>query len=235
MRGQGEKSKDHSYPQGLQHRPDCNKMYRKGEWTMTDYLCAPMESEERGQLYHGSAVPALKELLPLSVLHGSSEKVAYLSSSIPYTLLYIWDAEKTQYSSKWVTGWVKNGTAYYEEQFPGQLRAFYEGVRGYVYSALKSGYVQSLPHREDLFYSRNPIRVYRVTEIPDVYQALLEYERAGKFHVLRYENASEEKRAELTNRIAAYITENNLPTQDSEESSFMKRYFARAWEKAKRG
>ncbi len=201
---------------------------------MTDHLCAPTESEERRQLYHGSAVPALKELLPLSVLHGSGEKVVYLSSSIPYTLLYIWDAEKTQYSTKWVTGWVKDGIAYYEEQFPGQLQAFYEGIRGYVYCVLKSGDVQSLPQREDLFYRGNPIRVYRATEIPDVYQALLEYERAGKFHVFRYENASEEKRAELTNRIATYIIENNLPERDSEEARFMKRYFARAWEKAKR-
>ncbi len=189
--------------------------------------------EMEQQLYHGSAVPALTELRPLSVLHGSDEKVVYLSSNVPYTLLYIWDAEKTQYSRKWVTGWVKDGIAYYEEQFHGQLKAFYEGVRGYVYSVLKSGDVTALPHREDLFCSKTPIRVYRVTEIPDVYQALLEYERAGQFHVLRYENASVEKQAELTERIAAYITQNNLPEQDSEESHFMKRYFAQAWEKAK--
>lgn len=208
---------------------------------MTDYPCARrhypeswaiVEAEE--QLYHGSAVPDLTELLPLSVLHGCDEKVVYLSSSVPYTLLYIWDAGKAQYSQKWVTGWVKDGVAYYEEQFSGQLKAFYAGVRGDVYSVLKSGDVLSLPHREDLFYSRNPIRVYRVTEIPDVYQALLEYERAGKFRVLRFEDASEEKQAELTDRIAAYIIQNDLLKQDSEESHFMKRYFARAWEKAKK-
>jgi len=187
--------------------------------------------EAERQLYHGSAVPALTELRPLSALHGSDEKVVYLSSSIPYTLLYIWDGEKTQCSRKWVTGWVEDGIAYYEEQFSGQLKAFYAGVRGYVYSALKSGDVRSLPHREDLFYSRKPIRVQSVTEIPDVYQALLEYERAGKFCVLRYEDASEEKQAELTDRIATYIIQNNLLEQDSEESRFMKRYFARAWEK----
>ncbi len=187
--------------------------------------------EAERQLYHGSAVPDLTELRPLSVLHGSDEKVVYLTSSIPYTLLYIWDAEKTQYSRKWVTGWVEDGIAYYEEQFPGQLKAFYGGVRGYVYSVLKSGDVTALPHREDLFYSKTPIRVCRVTEIPDVYQALLEYERAGQFHVFQYENASVEMQTELTDRIAAYIIKNNLPERGSEESYFMKRYFARAWEK----
>ncbi len=182
-------------------------------------------------LYHGSAVPALTELRPLSILHGSDEKVVYLSSSVPYALLYIWDAEKTQYSSKWVTGWVKDGIAYYEEQFSGQLKAFYEGVRGCVYSVLRSGDTLSLPNREDLFYSKMPIRVYRVTEIPDVYQALLEYERAGKLCVFRFENASKEKQMELTNRIVDYIIQNSLPEQDSEESRFMKRYFVLAWEK----
>ena len=45
----------------------------------------------------------------------------YLSSSIPYVLLYIWDAGKTSYSKKWVTGWIRDGIAHYEEQFPGQL------------------------------------------------------------------------------------------------------------------
>ncbi len=196
---------------------------------MIYYHCLKREAER--ELYHGSAIPALTELLPLSALHGSDGKVVYLSSSIPYALLYIWDAEKTQYSNKWVTGWVKDGSTYYEEQFPGQLKAFYGGVRGYVYSVLKSGDVLPLPHREDLFCSKTPIRVCRVTEIPDVYQALLEYERAGKFCVLRYENASKEKQMELTDRIAAYITQNNLPEQDSEESRFMKRYFVQAWEK----
>lgn len=207
---------------------------------MTDYHCSKQKDPRSGAaveterlLYHGSAVPGVTELLPLSVLHGSGGKVVYLSPCIPYTLLYIWDAEKTQYSRKWVTGWVKDGIAYYEEQFPGQLKAFYEGVRGYVYGVLKNGDVQLLPDREDLFYSGTPIRVYRVTEIPDVYQALLEYERAGKLRVLRFENASEEKQAELTDRIAAYITENSLWKQDSEESRFMKRYFVQGWEKAK--
>ena len=182
--------------------------------------------------YHGSAVANLAELQPLSKLHQSEEQVVYLSSHLPYVLFYIWDAEKTGSSRKWVTGWLRDGVAYYEEQFPGQLKAFYEGVRGYVYSVLPSDSIQSMPQREDLFYSTEPVKVYHTQEIPDVYQALLQYEHEGRLTLLRFENAAPEKQEELTDRIATYIRESKLTEQDSEHSRFMRRYFVDAWRKA---
>ena len=182
--------------------------------------------------YHGSAIANLTELQPFSRLHHSEEQVIYLSSGLPYVLFYIWDAEKTGSSRKWVTGWLKDGVAYYEEQFPGQLKAFYEGVRGYVYCVLPDDKVQPMPQREDLFYSIDPVKVYRTHEIPDVYQALLQYEREGKFMLLRFEDANPEKQEELINRIAAYIRESKLPEQDSEHSRFMRKYFVDAWRRA---
>ena len=183
-------------------------------------------------IYHGSAIPSLTELQPLSRLHNTEKNVVYLSSSIPYVLLYIWDSEKTQYSRKYVTGWLKDGITYYEEQFPGQLRAFYEGVRGYVYSAAQSDDMQLVQQREGMFYSELPVSVCRVTEIPDVYQELLRYEQEGLFRVLRYEEASPEKQAELTERIATFIARDGMIDRDGEQARFMKRYFTDAWEKA---
>lgn len=81
-------------------------------------------------LYHGSSVSDIDVLVPRSALHLSNERVVYLTSSIPYALVYIWDQQKTGSSKKWVTCWQSKGITYYEEQFPGQLRAFYEGVEG---------------------------------------------------------------------------------------------------------
>lgn len=182
--------------------------------------------------YHGSVVADLTELQQLSKLHQSEERVVYLSSNLPYVLFYVWDTEKTGSSRKWVTAWLKDGVAYYEEQFPGQLKAFYEGVRGYVYSILPDDRVQPMPQREDLFCSSTPIKVYRTQEIPDVYQALLQYECEGKFKLLRFEDASPEKQEELIYRIATYIRESKLSEQDSEHSRFMKKYFKDAWKKA---
>lgn len=193
---------------------------------------AVVEAEEKSLLHHGSAVPALSELHPLSKLHNSNQKVVYLSSSIPYVLLYIWDADKTSYSKKWVTGWLKDGIAHYEEQFPGQLKAFYSGVRGYIYSTLRNDNMEFVQQREEMFYSSAPVSVYRVTEIPDVYQELIRYESEGLFCVHRFEEASPEKQAELIERIVSYIKMNDLIEQDNEQSCFMKRYFEQAWNKA---
>ena len=155
-----------------------------------------------------------------------------LSSSIPYALLYIWDADKTQYEQKWVTGWLKDGIAYYEEQFPGQLKASYEGVRGYIYSTLPDNNMKSVQRREKMFYSPTAVNVYRVTEIPDVYAELMRYEQVGLFRLQRFEDASEEKQTELIDRIAEYITREQLHNLDNDHSRFMERYFTQAWEKA---
>ena len=193
---------------------------------------AIVEEEERKLLYHGSPVAGLTELQPFSKLHQSEQTVVYLSSGFPYVLLYIWDAEKTGSSRKWVTAWAKDGITYYEEQFPGQLRAFYEGVSGYVYSVLPDESVQTVPQREDLFFSTAPVKIYRAQVISDVYQALLQYEREGKFQLLRFEDAAPEKQEELIDRIAVYIRDNDLTEQDSEHSRFMKKHFVDAWNKA---
>ena len=193
---------------------------------------AVVEAEEARLLFHGSAVSGLRELKPLSKLHDSEQRAVYLSSSIPYILLYIWDAEKTGSSRKWVTAWLENGVAHYEEQFPGQLRAFYEGVQGYVYSTLPGEGMQSVQNREGMFFSTEPVDVYRVTDVRDVYRELLRYEKEGSFKLHRFEDAPPEKQAELTERIAAYIKESGLPTQDSEHAHFMERYFTDAWKVA---
>lgn len=184
-------------------------------------------------VYHGSAIPSLTELKPLSRLHNTEKNVVYLSSSVPYVLLYIWDSGKTQYSQKWVTGWLKGGIAYYEEQFPGQLKAFYEGVRGYVYSVAQSDTMQLVQQREGMFYSGLPVSVCCTTEILDVYQELLRYEQQGLFRVLRYDEATAEKQTELTERIATFIAEDGMIDRNDEQARFMKRYFVDAWEKAR--
>ena len=65
-----------------------------------------------------------------------------------------------------------------------------------------------------------------------MYQMILQYEREGKFKLLRFEESSPEKQVELIDRIATYIRESKLTEQDNEHSRFMKRYFVDAWRKA---
>lgn len=180
--------------------------------------------------YHGSSIDGITVLNARSSLHNSDKNVVYLTDNAPYALFYIWDAEKTGSRSKHVTAWVKDGVAYYEEQFPDQLRAFYQGVSGYLYTI--QGDFSAVDGRANLFYSENDTPISDMTAIRDVYAALLQYEADGKLVVLRYAEQTAERQNELIELIAAAIRKNGLYANDPEMQRFLRHYFKAAWQKA---
>lgn len=184
-------------------------------------------------LFHGSNVADITHLEARSKLHGADEYVIYLTDHVPYALFYIWDAAHTGTQSKHVTGWTKDGIAFYEEQFPDQLRTFYQGVSGYLYYVNETPCIQSMQDRQNIFYSTEDMPIVKKEWIPDIYDALQEYERVGLLKVLRYSEQSKERQKELTEMIAVAIRRNNFFEQDKEYQAFMQRYFAEAWEYAK--
>ena len=104
-------------------------------------------------MYHGSIVPKIESLYSKSKLHNSNKQVVYLTENVPYALLYIWDSERNTKRTGHVTAWIKDGIVYYEEQFANQLKSFYDGVQGYLYSVKKNDSYLSLKQREAIFYS----------------------------------------------------------------------------------
>ena len=94
--------------------------------------------------YHGSICAGIEQLDARSRLHNTGEKVVYLTDNIPYALFYIWDEQRNEYSGKYVTGWMRDGVAWYEEQFPEQLKTFYKGVSGYLYCIADNSNIFSL-------------------------------------------------------------------------------------------
>lgn len=185
-----------------------------------------VEREERSLHYHGSSVPGITSLQPRSRREGVP--VLYLSGSPVYALLYIWDAEKTGRREKWVTGWLKRGVTYYEEQFPGQLRAFYSGVQGLLY-CVEPNEGTPVEDRENMVLCHQDAPVRKAVPINDVYGLLMEHEAAGRFRLLRFEERAPEEQRELTERIAGHIRENGLLERDDEESRFFRRYFVQSW------
>jgi len=185
-------------------------------------------------LYHGSSVDNITILEPRSILHGSqNEKVVYLSGSIPYALVYIWDSQKTKCSRKHVTCALKNGVVYYEELFPDQLRAFYEGVSGYLYCIDSTDNIQHMPKtHEEMYYSLKAVQVKKVVFVSDVYRELLRYEKESLFKVDRFNDASKETQAERIEKTAKGIEMCNWYDTDTEKAHFMKHYFKQAWELA---
>ena len=182
-------------------------------------------------LYHGSATAGIAVLEARSTLHGTDTRVVYLTDCVPYALFYIWDEERTGSSVKHVTGRVEDGTAIYEEQFPDQLRAFYDGVSGWLYRAPREG-ARAAEGRESLFYAEGDTPV-EAQYVPDVYAALLEHEAGGRLKVLRYSAQPPQRQEELTQLIAEVIRRDQFYSGDPAQRAFMKRYFARAWAQAK--
>ncbi|WP_291573085.1 hypothetical protein [Clostridium sp. UBA4548] len=183
-------------------------------------------------LYHGSDYSGITELEARSKLYNTDKKVVYLTDNIPYALYYIWDEKHNGYSGKHVTGWIKNGVAYYEEQFPDQLKTFYKGVSGYLYCISKNSGIQSVENRECLYYSLKNTVIAKVDYISDVYEELLKYEASGKFKVLRYNEQSKKRQDELIDLIAISIVKSDFFKDNEAKAQFMKKYFVKAWEKA---
>ena len=147
-------------------------------------------------LYHGSAVAGITTLEPRSLLHNSDKKVVYLTGNLPFALVYIWDGQHNNFDRKHVSGGIRNGTAFYEEWFPGQLEMFYKNVSGYLYCIQNCIDFQPVENRENMLYSQQDVSVDHAVFIPDVYEEILKYEKSGRFSVLRYNEQSEKRQCE---------------------------------------
>lgn len=185
-------------------------------------------------LYHASNIGDIRKLKASSSLHKSGDRVLYLTDNIPYALLYIWDEGITGYGGKHVTGWIRGGIAFYEEQFPDQLEAFYTGASGYLYRIPKPQDLLALENREGLFYSSQEAKVDQVKHIPDVQEALLDFEKKGKFQVLRYNEQSEKRKSQLIDLMAEAIVRADFYEHDEARRLFVEKYFPDSWKKAKR-
>lgn len=181
--------------------------------------------------YHGSAVAGITRLKACSKLHDSEEIGVYLTDSIPYALFYIWDAKHTGYSGKHVTGWMKDGVAYYEEQFPDQLQTFYQGVSGYLYGIEECKMIQPVANRDNMFFGAGDVAIVDTMPISDVYSELLRHESEGKLVILRYREQTLERQNALIDMMAQAIIRNDFYKGNMEKQAFMKKYFVDAWQK----
>lgn len=187
---------------------------------------------EKNCFYHGSISADIKELTPLSFLQGTDKKVVYLTDNIPYALFYIWNGNHNNYDRKFVTGYMKNKTACYEEVFPNQLEAFYKGVSGYLYCIEKGSDISAVDGREAMYYSENAVSISARIYISDVYRELMKYEAAGEFKLFGFNEQSEEKQNELTDKYADIIIKSDFFKGDEAKLKFYKKYFLAAWEHA---
>lgn len=189
------------------------------------------------KLYHASSVSGIQTLKAVSSLHGEpGSKVVYLTESLPYSLFYIWDAEHNKKPGKHVTCWLKDGIVYYEEQFPDQLRSFYEGVKGYVYSVHLTDQCEPMPGRESMWFSRSDTEVEASIFIKDVYSEIMRYAQLGQIKVIPFSEVSPEKIRMLHVYMAQQILSNGwLNHPECPDAVFYRSYFPGVWEAAANG
>ncbi len=185
-------------------------------------------------VYHGSFFSDIKVLNPVSKLHSDpTQNVVYTTSNRAYALLYIWDSKHNKKSTKHVTCAIKNGIVNYYEQFPNQLKSFYDGVSGYVYSAVRDeNFVKSA--EEDMWVSKNKVCIENYEKINNVYDEILNLEKLGSIKIIRFETLSPEEQDKMIDMIAGIIKKKELLTLPlSEETIFYSSYYVQAWEKVK--
>lgn len=180
--------------------------------------------------YHGSISSNITKLKASSLLHNTNKKVIYLTDNIPYALLYIWDGKHNNYDRKFVTGWIKNGLACYEELFPNQLEIFYKDISGYLYCTEKSLNISAVEDKESMYYSGTDIIADHADYISDIYYELMKYEAAGKFKLFRFNEQPKERQDMLINKSADIITKSDFFKNDEAKLNFYKKYFTLAWE-----
>jgi len=178
--------------------------------------------------YHASNNGNLDELLPLSILHRSDEKVCYVTPIREYALFYLRDMAVNHVTC----GVSSEGVVIYDEQFPNQLEKIYQGRSGYLYICESSDQV-TVGHTKGVWVLRQPTKISKVEYVKDVYNEILNAEKHGRIEVNWYEFHSDERKAEITEMIKDYIITSNFLLSDSPKSRFFVENFPQAWELAK--
>ena len=150
-------------------------------------------------------------------------------------MIYIWDGEHNHLrGEKHVTAWVMDGMAYYEEQFPCQLEAFYKSVLGYLYHIPQKPDIKVYEGRDSMYYCTHEVTVDKISFIPDVYEELLKAEQKGAFSVRRFREQTTERQKELTELMATAILRENFCEGNEKKAAFYKMYFDKSWKTAKK-
>lgn len=186
-------------------------------------------------LYHGSIIANITELSANSSLHGkTNQKAVYLTACSPYALLYIWDSNRNIKQGKHVTAWIKDGIVYYEEQFPNQLKTFYDGVGGYLYVVDDTTLCSPVSDRESMWFSLNNIKIDVAEYIPNVYDELCKYINTGELKVIHFEDITNERINSLYDCIAkSILSKRLLETPNDNDALFYQKFLYKAWEIAK--
>lgn len=172
-------------------------------------------------LYHGSSTAGIDKLLPFT--SNDQKPYVYLTHSEVLAAIYSHNplTRPNGYFTYW---WGKDGKLYYDEYFENQTKEIYSGQKGFVYEC--AGDYPRMDKMPWVYLSEEPVQVVKCTEIPDIYEKLLCYEREGLLTINRWHEASEKQREIWVNVVRRSLEKKDLSTPLAQEYYyFVKKHF----------
>ena len=176
--------------------------------------------------YHGSPTGGLTVLRPHLSEHG--RPLVYLSASKPVAAFYLC---KRPYM--WYTyGFDPDGTPVYTEAFPGQLRGFYGGLPGYLYTCKGDFSVSELKGIPTAAVSTETVPVSACEPVDDALSLLQGYESAGLLRLRHYETLTDEQKEGQRYMVLSTIHHHRLLEGKHPLAPFVRETFPDIWAQA---
>ena len=176
-------------------------------------------------LYHCSPPAGLTVLRPNESRFGKPSQVC-LTASLPMALMY--GVKHFEYTY----GYTRDGRIYYEEYFPNALKELYRGKAACLYtcSLREDMRATEIPNE---YVTPNEVPADSETAIPDVYEALMEQVDRGALKVVRWEDATPQRRARVVDVELMTIREQDLLARpDSPFARYMREKYPESWARA---
>lgn len=173
--------------------------------------------------YHGTSNGNLSELKPQISEHG--KPYIYFAANPVVALFYTVKIVEKPFS--WFPYGFKSGIPVYTEYYPDALADVYKGKKGYIYEFENVEEAENPTEISCACVCAKPLKAEKITEIPDVYEKLLEHEKNGELIIERYESLNKSKLEWIENTIKSEIKKYNLKTNsDCSYAKFIKSRFA---------
>ncbi|HIT34629.1 MAG TPA: hypothetical protein IAC31_08425 [Candidatus Faecousia intestinigallinarum] len=177
--------------------------------------------------YHASPTADISVLEPRKPIYFSEKPSAvYLCTLRPMALLY--GVQNFEYTY----GYTRDGQIYFEEFWPGALKALYQGKSASLYiCAPEETETTRIPNE---YLSRKPVRILSQERIPDLYQALLEEAEKNTIRIFRHEELSSEVLSRIRKMVAREIREQRLWERPGAMAEYMRLHYPDSWEDAQK-
>lgn len=179
------------------------------------------------KFYHGSSVGGLTELQPFLSEHG--KPYIYFSSDPAVALLYAVKPVPKPFS--WYPyGFDETGVPVYSEYWQNAFSDIYKGKRGFLYGCADIASLSNPTAINCAYTCETPVKTDFCAEISDLYNELMQYEKAGLFKIRKFETVTGEELEFVYDDIRKTVLQYNLKKfPDGPMSIFIREHFPFLW------